>query len=118
MPKINQLPHRDVERTDTLCLRTRVKYDPMSTRATTPVMVGAYVVHRKPLQGSVHTLYMIMDAADVARTQISYPSESDCETALRARTNARRAACAAISKAKRSGKKGWQARPMTVKEAA
>jgi hypothetical protein len=117
MQRIQELPHRDVQRTDTLGLYTFVKYDPMAPRATTPVMVGQYVVHRKPLLGSVHTLYMIMDGTDVARTQISYPSEGDCASALSAIKNARRIASAAIGKAKRA-KKGWRAKPMTVKEVA
>ncbi|WP_408409228.1 hypothetical protein [Paraburkholderia sediminicola] len=73
---------------------------------------------RKPLADSVHTLYMIMDGHDVVRTQISWPSESDCEGAIRAAANARTATARALSKAKKSSKKGWQARPMRVKEAA
>jgi hypothetical protein len=117
MPRINELPHRDVQRTDTLGLCTFVKYDPMAPRAKTPVMVGRYVVHRKPLHGSGHTLYMIMDGADIARTQISYPSEGDCASALSARQNARRVTGGAIGKAKRA-RKGWQANPMSIKEAA
>jgi hypothetical protein len=117
MPKINELPHRDVHRTDTLTLRTRVKYDPMAPRATTPVMVGAYVVHRKPLLGQLYTLYMIMDGTDVVRTQISYPSEDDCRSALSSRKSAQRRAALVIAKTS-GGKKGWQAKPMKVREAA
>jgi hypothetical protein len=117
MPKINLLPHRDVTRNDTLGLRTFVKYDPMGRRATTPIMVGPHVVHRKPLLGQLYTLYMIMDGAQIARTQISIPSEGDCASALSASRNARRIAGAATGKAK-SGKKGWQPKPIKVKEAA
>jgi hypothetical protein len=117
MPRINERPHREVQRTDTLTLRTRVKYDPMAPRITTPVMVGRYVVHRKPLLGQLYTLYLIMDGADIARTQISYPSEGDCATALHASKNAKRIAAVSIGKAKK-GKKGWQAKPMKIREAA
>lgn len=117
MPKINQLPHLDVSRGDTLSLRTFVKYDPMARRATTPVMVGPFVVHRKPLLGQIYTLYMIMDGAKIARTQISYPSESDCATAVTASRNAKRVAGASKGSVEQE-KKGWQAKPIKVREAA
>ena len=117
MPHINELPHRDVQRTDTLSLYTFVKYDPLARRATTPVMVGRYLVHREPLWGSVHTLYKIMDGTEVARAQISHPSEGDCATALSAHRTARRIAGRMTAKV-RPIKKGWKAKPMTVKEAA
>ncbi|MFM0660111.1 beta-hexosaminidase [Paraburkholderia sediminicola] len=110
--------HKEIARRDTIGLRTIVKYDPMAPRPTTPILVGRYVVARKPIPDSVHTLYMIMDGRDVVRTQISYPSEADCESAVRAAANARTATARALAKAKRSSKKGWQARPMRVKEAA
>ena len=105
-------------RRDTIGLRTIVKYDPMAARPTTPILVGKYVVARKPIGDSVHTLYMIMDGRDVVRTQISYPSAADCESAIRAAANARTETARALAKAKKSGRKGWQARPMRVKEAA
>lgn len=69
-------------RRDTIGLRTHVKYDPMAARATTPMMVGKHVVARRPLQGSVHTLYMIMDGNAVVGTSISVPNASDCDAAI------------------------------------
>ncbi|MFL9960443.1 beta-hexosaminidase [Paraburkholderia sediminicola] len=77
-----QVPQEPTRR-DTIGLRTYVKYDPMAPRATTPVMVGKYVVARRPLAGSVHTLYMILDGSDVVGTSISYPNEDDCATAVK-----------------------------------
>ena len=111
-------PHAEIARRDTISLRTIVKYDPMAPRLTTPILVGKFVVARKPLADSVHTLYMIMDGRDVVRTQISWPSEPDCEGAIRAAANARIVTARALAKATKSSKKGWQARPMRVKEAA
>jgi hypothetical protein len=118
MQRPTSSPAKEIVRRDTISLRTIVKYDPRAPRPTTPVLVGKYVVGRKPIADSVHTLYMIMDGRDVVRTQISWPSEADCEGAIRATANARAATARALAKAKRSSKKGWQARPMRVKEAA
>jgi len=73
---------RQETRHGTIGLRTYVKYDPMAPRATTPMMVGKHVVARRPLHGSVHTLYMIMDGSAVVSTSISVPDECDCNTAL------------------------------------
>jgi hypothetical protein len=70
-------------RRDTIGLRSIVHYDPMAHRATTPVMVGKYVISRRPLAGSVHTLYMILDGTAVVGTSISYPSEDDCASAIK-----------------------------------
>jgi hypothetical protein len=55
----------------------------MAPRATTPVIVGKYVVARRPLADSVHTLYMILDGTAVISTSISYPSEDDCASAIK-----------------------------------
>ncbi|MGC2970375.1 beta-hexosaminidase [Paraburkholderia aspalathi] len=118
MQRPTSTPHADIVRRDTISLRTIVKYDPMAPRLTTPILVGKFLVARKPLADSVHTLYMIMDGRDVVRTQISWPSESDCEGAIRAAANARIVTARAPGKATQSRKKGWQARPMRVKEAA
>jgi hypothetical protein len=54
----------------------------MALRATTPIMVGKYIVARRPLADSVHTLYMIMDGNAVVGTSISYPNEGDCASAI------------------------------------
>ncbi|MDR6408524.1 UNVERIFIED_ORG: hypothetical protein ABIC62_001914 [Burkholderia sp. 1595] len=118
MQRLTSTLQPETVRRDTIRLRTIVKYDPMAARPTTPILVGKYVVARKPIADSVHTLYMIMDGRDVVRTQISYPSAADCEGAIRAAANARTETARALAKAKKSSRKGWQARPMRVKEAA
>lgn len=74
----------EANRRDTIGIRSIVKYDPMAPRPTTPIMVGEFVVARRPLHGSVHTLYMIMDGTAIARTAISHPSEGDCRDAINA----------------------------------
>lgn len=117
MQRLTSTSNQEIVRRDTIGLRTIVKYDPMAPRPTTPILVGKYVVARKPIADSVYTLYMIMDGRDVVRAQISYPSEADCEGAIRAAANARTETARALAKAKQSSKKGWQARPMRVKEA-
>lgn len=101
-------------RRDTIGLHTHVKYDPMAPRATTPVMVGKYVVARRPLAGSVHTLYMILDGTDVVGTSISHPNEEDCAAAV-AKHRRKQAASLTdktIAKAKR------KPRALRIREAA
>ncbi|CAE6693168.1 beta-hexosaminidase [Paraburkholderia nemoris] len=102
-------------RRDTIGLRSIVHYDPMAPRATTPVMVGKYVVARRPLAGSVHTLYMILDGTDVVGTSISHPNEDDCAAALRkhSRKTAESLAAKTIAKAKKR-----QPRTVRAKEVA
>ena len=78
----------------TIGLHTHVTYDPMAPRPTTPVLVGKHVVARRPLHGSIHTLYMILDGSTVAATSISVPNAHDCETAL---TNHRRKQAASMA---------------------
>ncbi len=102
-------------RRDTIGLHTYVKYDPMAPRATTPVMVGKFVVARRPLHGSVHTLYMIMDGSTVVGTSISYPGEGDCASAIQ--KHQRRAAASLAEKAIAAAKKR-KPRAMRVKEVA
>lgn len=77
-------PMPESNRRETIGIRSIVKYDPMAPRPTTPMMVGEHVVARRPLQGSVHTLYMILDGTDVVRTSISVPSADDCRDAINA----------------------------------
>jgi hypothetical protein len=113
MSRINELPHRDVSRRDTLVTRTSFHYDPTEPCPTTPILVGKFVVQRRPLADSVHTLYVITDKRDVVRMQISYPTEADCAGAV----SARRATSLALAKAKKSSKKSRQAHPMSLKEA-
>ncbi|WP_186137371.1 beta-hexosaminidase [Burkholderia gladioli] len=92
-------------RSDTLSVRTRVHYDRDARRPTTPILVGSTVVMRRPLPDSIYTEYLIMDGNDVARRQISMPSEADCKSALSGRAALKKVADAAIDKAKRrSGK--------------
>ncbi|MFM0736791.1 beta-hexosaminidase [Paraburkholderia xenovorans] len=87
----------------------------MAPRATTPVMVGKYVVARRPLAGSVHTLYVILDGTDVVGTSISYPNQDDCAAAIgkhRSKT-AESLAAKTIAKAKKR-----KPRAIRVKEVA
>ncbi|TCK96272.1 hypothetical protein B0G74_2932 [Paraburkholderia sp. BL9I2N2] len=112
-PKLNA--PQEPTRRDTIGLRSIVHYDPMAPRATTPVMVGRYVVARRPLAGSVHTLYIILDGTAVAGTSISYPNEDDCATAIKKtrRKQAESLAAKTIAKAKTR-----KPRATRVKEAA
>ncbi|WP_240975787.1 hypothetical protein [Paraburkholderia aromaticivorans] len=78
-------------------------------------MVGKYVVARRPLANSVHTLYMILDGTDVVGTSISYPTEDDCAAAVKRnrRKHAETLADRTIARAKTR-----KPRAMRVKEAA
>lgn len=112
-PRLN-VPQEPTRR-DTIGLRSIVHYDPMAPRASTPVIVGKYVVARRPLAGSVHTLYMILDGSDVVGTSISHPSEDDCASAIKRnqRKKAESLAESAIAKAKKR-----KPRAIRVKEVA
>jgi hypothetical protein len=105
----------ELSRRDTLGTRTIVRCDPRAPRPTTSVMVGKYVVARRPLPDSVHTLYMVMDGAEVVGTSISYPSEGDCASFFSRRKQQRAAAltASAIEKAKKR-----KPRALRIKEAA
>ncbi|WP_081078715.1 beta-hexosaminidase [Burkholderia pseudomultivorans] len=118
MPRIKArvLPVVDVERPDrrdTLSLRTITRYDRNARRPSTPILIGKYVVGRRPLPDSVHTLYMILDGSEIASTQISIPSEGDCATAIKRLREAKRAAGIEASKAINNAKK-----PGTTRKAA
>ncbi|WP_175947608.1 beta-hexosaminidase [Burkholderia pyrrocinia] len=106
--KARPLPIIDIERRDTLSLRTITRYDPNARRASTPILIGKYVVGRRPLADSVHTLYLILDGIEIAGKQISIPSEGDCASAIKSLRDAKRAAGVAarnaINKAKKPGK--------------
>lgn len=116
MPKLIPTPHEEVARRDTIGLRTILRYDPMAPRPATPVLVGRYVVARRPLDQSVHTLYMIMDGKNVVATLISHPSENDCATAIKRH---RCAVSMAANKIKASAvPKKRKARALRTKEAA
>jgi hypothetical protein len=112
-PKLNA--PQEPTRRDTIGLRSIVHYDPMAPRATTSVMVGKYVVARRPLANSVHTLYMILDGTAVVGTSISYPNEDDCATAVKKNLRKRAESLAATTIAKAKKRKP---RAMRVKEAA
>ncbi|MCO8644050.1 beta-hexosaminidase [Burkholderia multivorans] len=114
--KVPTHPTFDVGRRDTLSLRSVVRYDRNAKRPTTPILVGKYVVARRPLADSVHTLYMILDGAEIAGTQISYPTEDDCATAIKWLRDSKRSleaeAAAVIARAKKPRK----ARALTIRE--
>jgi hypothetical protein len=114
MSTLTPASHLEPARRDTISLRTVVRYDPMQLRATTPVAIDGYVVARRPLQDSIHTLYSIMDGSDVVATSISIPDAWDCETAITKHRlkKAARLADQTIAKAKR------KPRAVRVKETA
>ncbi|NTZ07270.1 beta-hexosaminidase [Burkholderia metallica] len=120
MPRIKaqSLPFVDVERRDTLSLRTITRYDRNARRPSTPILVGKYVVGRRPLADSVHTEYLILDGTEVAHKQISIPSEGDCATAIKRLRDAKRAAGMAASNAIDKAKKGGKARSSAAREVA
>ncbi|WP_176047508.1 beta-hexosaminidase [Burkholderia sp. BCC1644] len=107
MPRIKArtLPLVDVERRDTLSLRTIARYDRNARRPSTPILIGKYVVGRRPLADSVHTEYLILDGTEIAGKQISIPSEGDCATAIKRLRDAKRAASIEASKAIKKAKK-------------
>lgn len=111
-------PLVDVERRDTLSLRTIVRYDPNARRPSTPILVGKYVVGRRPLADSVHVEYLILDDTEIAGTQISIPSEGDCFTAIKRLRDAKRAAGMATSNAIDKAKKAGKARTVAAPEVA
>lgn len=114
MPRANFNTPTEPTRRDTIGLRSTFHYDPMAPRATTPLMVGKHVVARRPLHGSVHTLYMILDGSAVVGTSISVPNEYDCDAAVNKhrRKQAANLADKTIAKAKR------KPRGLRVKETA
>ncbi|HIH2651569.1 TPA: beta-hexosaminidase [Burkholderia cenocepacia] len=120
MPQIKArtLPLVDAERRDTLLLRTVARYDRNVQRPSTPILVGKYVVGRRPLADSVHTEYLILDGTEVAHKQISIPSEGDCATAIKRLRDAKRAAGMAASNAIDKAKKAGKTRANAAREIA
>ena len=116
--KARTLPIVDVERRDTLSLRTIVRYDPNARRPSTPILVGKYVVGRRPFADSVHTEYLILDGTEIARKQISIPDEGTCADAIKRLRDAKRAAAIEASKAIDKAKKPGKARTATTREVA
>ena len=116
--KARTLPVVDVERRDTLSLRTITRYDRNARRPSTPILIGKYVVGRRPLADSVHTLYLILDGAEIAGTQISIPSEGDCASAIKRLREAKRAAGIAATNAINKAKKPGKTRTAAPQEAA
>lgn len=94
MTKLHILPGADRDRrAGTISLMSTTGYDPMAPRPTSPLLIGKYVVHRKPLARSPMTVYMIMLGNEVVGTQVSMPSVADCDAASK-RERARLAAIA------------------------
>ncbi|KAG8154214.1 beta-hexosaminidase [Burkholderia catarinensis] len=116
--KLQSLPFADVERRDTLSLRTIVRYDPKARRPSTPILVGKYVVGRRPLADSVHTEYLILDGTEIAGKQISIPDEGNCADAIKRLRDAKRAADIEASKAINKAKKPGKARTAATREVA
>jgi hypothetical protein len=116
--KVRTLPLVDVERRDTLTLRTVACYDRNVQRPSTPILVGKYVVGRRPLADSLHTLYMILDGAEIAGTQISIPDEGNCADAIKRLRDAKRAAGIEASRAIDKAKTRGKARTAATREVA
>ncbi|MDN7759676.1 beta-hexosaminidase [Burkholderia multivorans] len=116
--KVHTHPILDVGRRDTLSLRSVVRYDRNTKRPTTPILVGKYIVARRPLADSVHTLYMILDGAEIAGTQISYPTEADCATAIKRLRDAKHSLEAEAAAVVARAKKPRKARALTIRETA
>lgn len=120
MPRIKSptFPLVDIERRDTLSIRTITRYDRNARRPSTPILIGKYVVGRRPLADSVHTEYLILDGTEIADKQISIPSEGDCATAIKRLRDAKRAAGTAASSAIDKAKKAGKARTDATREIA
>ncbi|AIO23500.1 hypothetical protein [Burkholderia cepacia] len=120
MPRIKgqTLPLVDVERRDTLSLRTITRYDRNARRPSTPILIGKYVVGRRPLADSVHTEYLILDGTEIAGKQISIPSEGDCADAIKRLRDAKRAAGVAASNAIEKSKNAGKPRATAAPEVA
>ncbi|RKT99027.1 beta-hexosaminidase [Burkholderia sp. Nafp2/4-1b] len=116
--KVKAEPLFDVERRDTISLRTVVRYDPDAKLPTTPILVGKYVVGRRPLPDGVYTEYLILDGNEIADKQISIPSEGDCAAAIKRLRNAKRASETATADIIARVKKPRKSRARTMREAA
>lgn len=82
MPRTTFIAPQAPTRRDTIGLRTVFRYDPTTSRPTTPVMVGPYVVMRRPILDSVHIEYTVRDGDVTVWKAISRPDEHDCRTAV------------------------------------
>ncbi|RQM56877.1 MULTISPECIES: beta-hexosaminidase [Burkholderia] len=116
--KVKAEPLFDVERRDTLSLRTITRYDRNARRPSTPILIGKYVVGRRPLPDSVHTEYLILDGTEIARRQISIPDEGTCADAIKRLRDTKRAAGVVASKAIDKAKKRGKARTAVPQEVA
>ncbi|WP_107314299.1 beta-hexosaminidase [Burkholderia metallica] len=108
--KVNAEPLFDVERRDTLSLRTTTRYDRNQRRPSTPILIGKYVVGRRPVPDSVHTEYLILDGTEIAGKQISIPDEGNCADAIKRLRDAKRAAGVETSNALDNAKKRGKTR--------
>ncbi|WP_244122228.1 beta-hexosaminidase [Burkholderia latens] len=116
--KVKAEPLFDVERRDTLSLRTVFRYDPDAKLPTTPILVGKHVVGRRPLPDGLYTEYLILDGNEIAAKQISIPSEGDCETAIKRLRDAKRTLEAATTDVIARAKKPRRPRALTIREVA
>ncbi|WP_186250651.1 beta-hexosaminidase [Burkholderia gladioli] len=116
--KLKATPAVTTDRRDTLSLRTVVRYDRNAKRPSTPILVGKYVVGRRPITDSLHTLYLILDEGDIAGTQISIPSEDDCAQAVKRLRDKKRAAAKTASMEIRKAKKRGNGQRQTDTETA
>ncbi len=116
--KVKAEPLFDVERRDTLSLRTITRYDRNARRPSTPILIGKYVVGRRPLPDSVHTEYLILDGAEIARRLISIPDEGNCADAIKRLRDAKHAAGVEASNAIDKAKKRGKTRTVTPQEVA
>ncbi|KVQ68073.1 beta-hexosaminidase [Burkholderia territorii] len=116
--KARIIPTFDVERRDTLSLRTVVRYDPDAKLPTTPILIGKYVVGRRPLPDGLYTEYLILDGNEIAAKQISIPSEDDCATAIKRLRDTKRALEAEAAAVIARAKKPRRSRALTIREAA
>jgi len=67
----------------TLPLRTVTCYERKPIQVTKLMHIGPHAVLTEPLLGTTHTRYLILDGKEIVRELISYPSENDCECAIR-----------------------------------
>ncbi|KOR22838.1 beta-hexosaminidase [Burkholderia cenocepacia] len=116
--KVKAEPLFDVERRDTLSLRTITRYDRNARRPSTPILIGKYVVGRRPLPDSVHTEYLILDGTEIARRLISIPDEGNCADAIKRLRDAKHAAGVEASNAIDKAKKRGKTRTVTPQEVA
>lgn len=63
---------------------TVTPYDPRAPRDLSPLKVGKHTVNRRPVPGSPHVLYCLMDGSRVIGKQLTPPSAEECDRMARA----------------------------------